>query len=55
MSFDPFGSMFDFNGDGKTDSMEIGLGMFMMNEIMKEDKKREAEELGLPFNPDDED
>ena len=35
----PFGGMFDFNGDGKTDFGEQWIGHMIINECMKEDKE----------------
>ena len=33
----PFGGMFDMDGDGKTDFTEEWLGYMVMNEVMKEE------------------
>ena len=38
----PFGGMFDMNGDGKTDIGEEWLGYMVINECMKEDKKENS-------------
>ena len=38
-----FARELDFNGDGTTDSMELGLGLFMMNEAMEEDRDEESD------------
>ena len=35
----PFGGMFDFNGDGKTDFGEQWVGHMIINECMKEEKE----------------
>ncbi len=35
----PFGGLFDFNGDGHTDAFEAGLGFAMMQEILEETEK----------------
>lgn len=32
------GGLFDFNGDGKTDSMELGLGLSILHEMEKENR-----------------
>ena len=39
MSFDPFGGMFDFNGDGKTDAFEMGLGFHIMEEMDRQSSR----------------
>lgn len=40
--FDIFGGgPFDFNGDGRTDTSELALGLMMMDEIERERKKQE--------------
>lgn len=43
----PFGGLFDFNGDGKTDLGEQWIGHMIINECMKEDK--EDTYSGTPF------
>ena len=39
MAFEPFGGLFDFNGDGKTDPAEMGLGLFILNELTESEKR----------------
>ena len=41
----PFGGMFDMNGDGKTDLGEEWLGYMVINECMKEEKENAAEAI----------
>ena len=41
---DPFGGMFDFNGDGVTDAAEEALGFMILEEMMKEDEKEEDDD-----------
>ena len=48
----PFGGMFDMNGDGKTDLGEEWLGYMVINECMKEDEK-ESSHTGASFSNDD--
>ena len=38
----PFGGMFDMNGDGKTDMAEEWLGYMVMNECLKEEDSNDA-------------
>lgn len=38
----PFGGMFDFNGDGKTDFGEEWVGYMIINDCMKEEEKRSS-------------
>ena len=40
----PFGGMFDMNGDGKTDLGEEWLGYMVINECMKEDEEEKFSE-----------
>lgn len=40
MSFNPFGGMFDFNGDGKTDAFEMALGFHIMEEMDRQSSRR---------------
>ena len=37
---DFFGGMFDFNGDGKTDTIEAALGYQILAEIGREDDEK---------------
>ena len=43
MGFNPFGSMFDFNRYGKTDSFEMATGLFMLSELEKSTRQQESE------------
>ena len=36
-----FGPLFDFNGDGKTDAMELGLGLAILEEEEKKDERED--------------
>ena len=38
----PFGGLFDFNGDGHTDVFEAGLGFAMMQETLKEAERADS-------------
>ena len=38
----PFGGIFDFNGDGHTDVFEAGLGFAMMQETLKEAERADS-------------
>ncbi len=38
----PFGTIFDLNGDGKTDAAEAALMLMMFDEIDKEEKRKKA-------------
>ena len=38
----PFGGMFDFNGDGKTDFGEEWVGYMIINDCMKEEEERQS-------------
>lgn len=38
----PFGGMFDFNGDGKTDFGEQWVGYMIINDCMKEEEKQSS-------------
>ena len=48
----PFGGMFDMNGDGKTDLGEEWLGYMIINECMKDDEK-EIPSYDTSFSIDD--
>lgn len=40
------GGLFDFNGDGKTDSSELALGFMMLDELGKEqERERQKQEF----------
>ena len=43
MGFNPFGGMFDFNRDGKTDSFEMATGLFMLSELEKSTRQQESD------------
>ena len=47
----PFGGMFDMNGDGKTDLSEQWLGFMVINECMKEEKESYSDSA-LSLNDD---
>ena len=38
----PFGGMFDFNGDGKTDFGEEWVGYMIINDCMKEEEEQHS-------------
>jgi hypothetical protein len=40
-----FGGHFDFNGDGKTDPLEMGLGFAMLDELTAEEKAEQEDDL----------
>ena len=35
---DFFGGMFDFNGDGQTDAVEVAIGIQVLDEMSREDE-----------------
>lgn len=41
---DFFGGMFDFNGDGQTDTVEAALGYQILDEISREDENTDGED-----------
>ena len=43
MTGNPFGGMFDFNRDGKTDSFEMATRLFMLSELEKSARQKESE------------
>lgn len=49
MSFNPFGGMFDFNGDGKTDAFEMGLGFHIMQEMDRQSSRSSSSSGGGSF------
>ena len=51
---DIFGGLFDFNGDGRTDAFEFGLGMGMM-ESFERQSRSSSSSFGSSFSDDDTD
>ena len=39
-SSDPFGGMFDFNGDGNTDAAEQALGFMILDDMRRENEDK---------------
>lgn len=42
MPDDIFGGLFDFDGDGKTDAFELGLGFAIMDEMDRKSRERRS-------------
>lgn len=51
----PFGGMFDFNGDGKTDFGEEWVGYMIINDCMKEEEKHRSSYSPISFSSGDDD
>lgn len=47
MSGGIFGNLFDFNGDGRLDSIEQGMEFMALQHMMEEDAEGELEAAGL--------
>ena len=47
-----FGSLFDFNGDGKLNAFEQGLECQFFNEVVMKDEEEDEIETENPFAPD---
>ncbi len=48
----PFGGLFDFNGDGHTDMFEAGLGFAIMQEALKEERANSASAFSIDSDLD---
>lgn len=55
MPDDIFGGLFDFDGDGKTDAFELGLGFAIMDEMDRESRKRATLSSSSLDDDDDDD
>ncbi len=50
-----FGTMFDFNGDGRTSHFEGFLGLTMLSQIESDDQQKRSGELWSSDESDDSD